>query len=270
MLLAEVGIVGRCDEKGYICGMVRRLIRSVRQKLRMIDYYAAPRRGSSWSRALDVAILASLVACWPTVWLMQAVTVRSERVVDIQGQILRDGAGRIEVFMVESGSGGRSPDFTRFAPIGNLSLTQERVALGWPLTTKLITQPLTLEVKYFDEATTRRDVQLADDDPLRVAMERSLKFGENEWAIEAWKIRTARHDTRLGMWLGAGLLTWVAMCIAAWVVITVAGIGFRTVAGFRSARRRSLRRRNVCPDCGYDLRGLEFSERCPECGVLTE
>ena len=25
-----------------------------------------------------------------------------------------------------------------------------------------------------------------------------------------------------------------------------------------------------CAECGYDLRGLEFNERCPECGQLVE
>jgi hypothetical protein len=36
-------------------------------------------------------------------------------------------------------------------------------------------------------------------------------------------------------------------------------------SGLKSLRRRLRRRRNLCPDCAYDIRAS--SERCPECGT---
>lgn len=33
------------------------------------------------------------------------------------------------------------------------------------------------------------------------------------------------------------------------------------------ARRRAIARRDRCPDCGYDLRGMTIPQ-CPECGVV--
>ena len=51
-------------------------------------------------------------------------------------------------------------------------------------------------------------------------------------------------------WLGAAGLLMVAWIVLAW----------------RRARERRRRWRNeLCPECGYDVRGN--AERCPECGT---
>jgi len=51
-----------------------------------------------------------------------------------------------------------------------------------------------------------------------------------------------------------------AMPVARWIAHLRSELAHR--------RERRTRARGRCPDCGYDLRGLEFSERCPECGRL--
>jgi hypothetical protein len=51
-----------------------------------------------------------------------------------------------------------------------------------------------------------------------------------------------------------------------WALVAVTGVA-PALWGLRHARRGSLRRRGLCPSCGYDLRASP--ERCPECGEVV-
>jgi hypothetical protein len=39
--------------------------------------------------------------------------------------------------------------------------------------------------------------------------------------------------------------------------------------GHLAARQHRLRSSGKCLKCGYDMTGLDFNERCPECGELV-
>ncbi|MCA9291633.1 MAG: hypothetical protein KDA25_10940, partial [Phycisphaerales bacterium] len=67
--------------------------------------------------------------------------------------------------------------------------------------------------------------------------------------------------------LGAG--AWFVMLVIVWrLLVPLIRIGTRVGVATVTGRRRSRRRRGHCPVCDYDLRGLEFSPHCPECGTL--
>ena len=86
---------------------------------------------------------------------------------------------------------------------------------------------------------------------------------------DAWIRRIRQRDTLVLGWV----FGWVLWCVALWIIM-LSGIGMTrlfvlTVLAKQQGRRVKLRRSNKCPHCGYDLRGLEFKERCPECGNLS-
>jgi predicted Zn-ribbon and HTH transcriptional regulator len=52
-------------------------------------------------------------------------------------------------------------------------------------------------------------------------------------------------------------------------VIQVLKFGSSLVLARRMGRRAQLRAEGKCHVCGYDMTGLEFNERCPECGQIV-
>ena len=105
---------------------------------------------------------------------------------------------------------------------------------------------------------------------MRAAIERSL-VDDERGAPFADRWRGGGPERRF-RWLaiGAGALVW-------WVILYVlAALVILCARAWATARRRqrqdrwSVRRaEGRCAHCGYDLRGIEFSERCPECGHLA-
>ena len=58
-------------------------------------------------------------------------------------------------------------------------------------------------------------------------------------------------------------MTMTTVAAPLWLLVAVTGV-VPILRGMRYARRARLRRRGLCPSCGYDLRASP--ERCPECG----
>ena len=76
-----------------------------------------------------------------------------------------------------------------------------------------------------------------------------------------------------GAW--AVLLAWLVMARWPWVLwwtMGLAAAAFAVVWPIRRRQRRQLERflTDKCLTCGYDLRGIGRSGRCPECGTPFE
>ena len=93
--------------------------------------------------------------------------------------------------------------------------------------------------------------------------------------LDAWT-GTGRAEPRpvltrywRGTFLGIGCwwLAFMAIC-AVLVALTWSLTHFSL--GRRLDRHQARLAQGRCGYCGYDLRGLEFHERCPECGNLQE
>ena len=63
---------------------------------------------------------------------------------------------------------------------------------------------------------------------------------------------------------------WLGLSLLAVIGIALARYTWRIAGEARSLRHNHLSSRGLCAACGFDLRGNLFTERCPECGALSE
>ena len=70
-----------------------------------------------------------------------------------------------------------------------------------------------------------------------------------------------------GWWTWETRETWGAVIAAIALVVGIGTYWFQKCVKRRLIRM--LRRRQLCFDCGYDLRGNPAAESCPECGART-
>ena len=248
------------------------MLRRLRHKLRMIRYYSATRRVTVWTRALDLALIGSLPLALLAVWTSDIAVMRKTTPIDLTGLLVRaDDGSTIVATMISSGGPGRAASGQ---PIGNFHFQIEDDLHGWPLTTSVQRRPARLDLDILQEPKPRQDVRLAGDDPLRQAIAQALLEQNQNQALMAMNdLGDAHNQSRVHRnWLAtmaAAALWWIMLVMASSVSISILRFGALIARGKITARRAQLRAQGRCITCGYDLRGVEFSERCPECGELV-
>ena len=159
------------------------MLRRVRNKLRLIRYYSAPRKQTPWTRAMDVALPVSLLLAIPAAWLANFSVVRPSTIADINGQIFRMADSSIQAAVVSVSD--RRPTLPDGKPMGNYQITVVREDHGWPLVTSDVRRPARMDMDILSEVKARKNVKLDADDPLRIAIERSLIAEELDVALAA-------------------------------------------------------------------------------------
>ena len=242
------------------------MLRRVRQKLRLINYYSATRKSTAGDRAGVIAFFASFVLCLPMALLMNFMVVKKSTAIDITGRFVMD-ASRLTAPINRTDS-ARSSTFAGQA-LGNLHLTIEQASRGWPLTTSIVRLPPRLEVDLHSEVKERKNAELPADDPHRLAIERTLLEETAFEALDAFK--TGETKTRQ-QWIGwpvAAGVWWIMLAIGSAIIIGLARFASLWVQSKFSLRKAQMRAEGKCANCGYDMQGLEFNEKCPECGELV-
>jgi hypothetical protein len=112
-------------------------------------------------------------------------------------------------------------------------------------------------------------VQLAADDQLRIAIQHSLKQDDQLAALEAWNNSEVRKESRWWAWGASATLWWIVMVFASSISISILSYITRIGHSAVKQRRARLAAEGKCAVCGYDMTGLEFNERCPECGEVV-
>lgn len=154
--------------------------------------------------------------------------------------------------------------------VGDFTLNAVEFRRGWPLVTSVVYGAARFDLNRYMEAGTESGVVYDESDPVHVAVIETLAADvRSQGLVEAYRTPVLETERKwratflaIGTW-------WIILFIL--VVVFVRGAQF--VAG-RAERHSSHKRwkrqaSNKCQECGYDMRGLEFTERCPECGALS-
>jgi hypothetical protein len=244
------------------------MLHRLRRKLRQIQYYSAQRKRTAWSRATDIALLSALLVAplcaWASNTLLRQQAVRTELV----GRTMTDPADRT-IADVVARQDMSLPWPNGMTPISEFRLTQIVEDRGWPVTTTRIVHAPQIDLTLILDQTTTADIAHDPADAQALAIDRALRHEGHETFADAWMAGATDRRTHALGWVFSSVL-WCGML---WIGLLIAINLARLFAFALSARRQvqgaRLRGRNRCAHCGYDLRGLEFNERCPECGRLS-
>lgn len=93
-----------------------------------------------------------------------------------------------------------------------------------------------------------------------------MLLGPSHWISTKWKRPTKGWITTNGFEAEYGFPTGIIPLgfAANTTIYATAWFGLLSIAAL--LRRSIARRKNICPNCRYDLRGLATSAPCPECG----
>ncbi|MEM7228558.1 MAG: hypothetical protein AAF432_07055 [Planctomycetota bacterium] len=249
------------------------LIRRIRRSWRRIEYYSARKQQTVWTRASDVAFVLSLLLALPCTILTQSIIVRDVEQIAVQGAIesLVD-TGEIIARLTEEDRNvsasltGRS--------VGTFFVRATDECAGWPFAMRIRPQAATLDLDLFASPQRQIDVTLPEDDPMHEAIAAEVLVRSDSELALRWHARTSPERLRtqrvLRSWVANTFIWWVMLVFATAVVVRIARVIVLVFESSRAAIWSKRLKRGACVECGYDLRGLEFNERCPECGSLLE
>jgi len=245
------------------------MFRRIRRKLWLIRYHSATRPRTPWTVARDAALPIALACAVPATFFSEATTIRPTPVASAAGRYTIDPQG-VPIAAI----GDWTLGWSDLAPVGEWSLEIRDTRRGWPLASRRGHERPSLTINDFTRVDPERDVRLESESPLRLAIETALEREGRNDLLEPWRGGDANAPGRARRsWLGTlinVMMWWVILTFAAWAALAVLQLVFRARSrkhGDRAAERLASGR---CGHCNYDLRGLEFHDRCPECGTLME
>lgn len=246
------------------------MLRRLRQEIRLIRYYSASRERTAWTRAAEGALVAALVMAVPATLLCEALIARTVLTDQVQGVIVRgddDDDSFTALVQREPGTAWWPPG----EPYGEFFIEVAQVHRGWPFTTSITHEPARLDLNVFAEQGMRKDAQLPAGAPLRMAIEEALVEGGRQEKVQATSPATPPAQPPHRAWLGSIVGTamwWMILTFISFIAIRLMQFATMVAQAQRATVIAKRLARGRCPSCGYDLRGLEFNERCPECGTF--
>ena len=245
------------------------MLRWLHRQLATIRYHSAARHATPWTRATDVALLASLVLAPIIAWLCDQIPLRRSIDSDLYGRVgLHVDRGEYEAWIMPvekaSESWAASP-----TPYGEFWLVRAIEKRGVPLPSSIVHHKPSIRLEPFSREQPSVDGDLPPDSPIRVAIEGGLMKAGHDWVVAAWRDEQPPPQRRwISLALNAGLW-WIALSFVLWIAVNAARLIWVITGSRKLSRRFARESAGLCVHCGYDLRGLEFNERCPECGGLV-
>ena len=241
------------------------MLETLRRQCRLITYYSAMRKKTVWSRVINWASIVALVAALP-------ITITAETIV-VQPVSKRSEVGmlgRTDGAITATWHGDGKEDHPA-RPYGEWALTQSETRRGWPFPSVRRLETPRLELNLFDESGRKYNVQISTADPQRVAIEAILDAGGQDDLVAAWRGHVAQGEMR--SWLGSianAMIWWIGLSCASLVAVRLLSLVVKLTRVRRQGILSARGATGHCPSCNYDMRGLEWAERCPECGTLAK
>jgi hypothetical protein len=244
-------------------------LKRLRRRMHLIRYYSASKAHDAWSRAFDAAVLITLPLALLCTCVMDRVVQRVEPVDSRSGVLFRTTDGPIGAKLDVEGMRRATPTGTHW--FGEFTLHADRADNGWPFRTSSVMLSPKLRLNLYDTAAVDEDAQLAADDPTRAAIVSTMTQEGPTPLLDRWQATNASgpRDVSYWGWFFATALYWIALMMCSLVILRISRVLWVVQHRRAHRKRRAHLQQNRCPACGYDLRGLEFHERCPECGELT-
>ncbi len=243
------------------------MLRWALHHLRMIRYYSAARRRTVWTTAMDIALAGAVAMAWPTVWLADQFYIRTDPTVLVRGKVYQDDGGAFRASL----AGNELPfELVResvFYANFDFSIASEQ--RGWPFVTSHRRPQPVLEMEIFSTGQPKQRVDLPSESPLRAAIAIALFNGGHRDEVEVWRGSIPAARRRIAAWVANGIIWTILLAFWAGTCVSITRLGWLFISAGCHADRRQRHREGLCTACGYDLRGNEFGERCPECGTLV-
>jgi len=239
----------------------------------MIGYYAAQRERTAWSTATDIAMVAALLAAPLLVWACSELVTDREIRQQVFGRLMTDLNGRLRAQVLSEEQRG-SPWPRNTNPIAEFELRAYVQDRGWPVTTSRVVQPPAMTIRRFPDAEANEPVRFAEDDPelreIAAALRARQQLDQSLNNIaQRWQQGEPQRSTHILGWIFGIALWWVFLFITLMLLIGIVRLTVFIFTAKKQVRGVRYRAEGKCAHCGYDLRGLEFNERCPECGHLS-
>lgn len=236
-------------------------LRTVRSRLRDIRYHSARQRRPRWVRVMDSALLASPCVALAIALGTNYLPGRSVTTTLLTGRVAIASGGQPIVWLLE-----RTPGSVHFlTPVGDFSVSRASIERGFPFTGMHVDSPPML-----DPFRPALRSQPTPPPAAAVAMD---AFIQRELApdIAARYSRGTSHSSMSLAGVAANFsVWWLVVLVATWLIVQTLR-AMTSIGGAAShLRTERLRRAGRCVHCGYDVRGIAWSERCPECGTLLE
>jgi hypothetical protein len=249
--------------------MFRRLLKTWRR----INYYAAHREATAWTRMSDAALVLSFVLAVPATWMSGLLVERHPMALEASGALVQpaDSIEPLAWIADEVGHIGASAGGSR---LGSFRIEAFDTTFGWPFVLRTEPRAAKLYLDMFRSSQMEMDVAHDPGDRNQQAIAEVVRTEGEPILFRRWQARSdvtvlAPDHSVIG-WIGNTIVWWVMLLVLfSMLITTMKFLSF--VAELRHVSKWNRRRkRNQCLDCGYDLHGLDFNERCPECGALVE
>lgn len=215
---------------------------------------------------MDVALFVSLAMAIPAALLSDVMVVHVATAWEQHGRLGRGEGSRLDSILIEKDRASAPWDHAR--PYGTFVLHVPQQQGGLPFVSSRRSLPMRVEVDLFSEPDVEWLSELSAEHPVRAAIDEAVRQ-RGGFALELWEGAMVPSTRSWGVMAVNAICWWIALHIASSVVIALLRAGAFVMQQRRTVYQRQMRLLGKCAACGYDLRGLEFSERCPECGELA-